>query len=144
MPQNARFALLVACLVLFSNAQAIVNACPITPPLETFLCNANEEYRSLQLIGEITILTGTSIPATNDAITEAVQNLKPFLSKGKNSVFFNTKAGDALNDFYIYWMTIINDSLPRSYEALPGYQQRMDERFTALQEKANRLRIATE
>ncbi|CAK0770311.1 exported hypothetical protein [Gammaproteobacteria bacterium] len=119
-------------------------SCPTTLSLDTFLCKANEEYYNLQLIGEVEILTGAPAPDTEGFGEEAKKRIKPFLAKAKSTVFFNTRAGEALNDFYVYWITIINDSHPRTYEDLSVYQQRGAERYAKLQEKANQLRISLE
>jgi len=77
-------------------------------------------------------------------VGEEKQRIKPFLAKARNSVFFNSKAGDFLNDFYGYWVTVLEDMSPYSYEGLSAYQHRADERYFALQERANRLRISLE
>ena len=139
-----RLVLFVICLAVYPQAYAVTNTCPATPALDAFLCNANEEYHTLQLIGEITLLTGAPISGITETPEEAVQHIKPFLTKERNAVFFNTNAGDALNDFYLYWLTMIDDISPRSYEDLSSYQKRCDDRYTDLQERANRLRIVSE
>jgi|GEM_PF-3046986 len=144
MMKASTFLIATIFLTGFSGVVSAIDFCPASAPLETFLCNANEDYHSLQFIGEVAILTNTSVPGTEAAIEEVRQHIKPFLVKAKNTVFFNTKAGEILNDFYIYWITLIDDSRPRPYEDLLLYQQRSDERYTVLQEKANRLRIAAE
>ncbi|CAK0750147.1 exported hypothetical protein [Gammaproteobacteria bacterium] len=144
MTKASVFFIAIICLASFSGVISAIDSCPTNSALETFLCNANEEYHSLQFIGEVAILTGTSVPGTEGAVEEARQHLKPFLTKAKNTVFFNSKAGESLNDFYIYWVTLVDDFRPRPYEDLAVYRQRSDERYTALQEKANRLRIAAE
>ncbi len=140
MLRTIPFALMFGWLGLCSGAPT----CPSSPSLDTFLCTANEEYRTLQLIGEISILTGAPVQDTKGSIDDAIQQIKPLLAKERTAVFFSTKAGDVLNEFYLYWVTIINDADPRTYEGLFDYQKRTDERYTTLQEKASHLRLAIE
>ena len=134
----------IVLMMYFLTMVVPLSACPVTPALEAFICNANEEYHHLKLIGEVEILTELAMPGMENLTDEARRHIKPFLNKAKNIVFFNTKAGEALNELYIYWITIIDDSQPHLQEDLGSYQKRSDERYTTLQEKANRLRIVAE
>ena len=136
--------LLLIGLISLSTTSPAEYVCPATPPIEAFLCTANEEYYTLQLIGEVSVLTAAPVVGTEGSIEEAKQRLKPVLAKAKNAVFFNTKAGDALNEFYVHWLTFIDDARPWPHEDLIAYQRRAHERYTTLQEKANHLRIVFE
>lgn len=131
-------------LACFSEIASGAAPCPNTPSVDAFICVANEEYHHLQLVGEVEILIQAPAPNTEGIIEEARKNIKPFLSKAKNAVFFNSHAGESLNDFHVYWITCIEDFHPHPYENLADYQKRADERYITLQEKANRLKISLE
>ena len=115
-----------------------------TSSIEVLICKTSQEYQDLKLIGEVEILINASAPDTENVIDEARKRIKPVYSKAKNAVFFNNRAGDALNEFFVYWITIINDYHPYNYEDLSAYQQRMNQKYIILQEKANHLRITFE
>jgi len=119
-------------------------SCPTAPILEAFFCNTDEQYKDLVLLGEIEILLSTTVTKMQDSAEDTKKKIKPLLTKAKNAVFFNSRAGEALNEFYLYWMTIIDDARPYSGETLDTYQKRVTERAFVLQERANRLRILTE
>lgn len=134
-------------LIIFIYNLTIISAwalpCPDTASaIELFICKANEAGQDLKLIGEVEILINATAPDIEKTLDDLKKRIKPFFSKAKNAVFFNNHAGEALNDFFVYWITMINDYHPRAYEDLPTYQRRFNEHYYHLQEKANYLRIA--
>lgn len=130
--------------ICFSGIIWAVTPCSPTPSLESFLCQAHDEYHKLWLLGKVEILLNTSSSDLKEIIEEAKKRIKPFLTKAKNSVFFNTRAAEALDDFYVYWITCVDNVYPYTSEDLMAYQKRSSERYFILQEKANRLKIALE
>ena len=94
------------------------------------------------MIAETEIMIGHPIEGSSAVAPASKEGIVPAYNAAKRALFWDTKGTEVLSEYYLYWVTVIDDCLPHSYETVNDYRRRLDERTFVLQHDANRLRMA--
>lgn len=83
-------------------------------------------------------------PAEADCISRRKKLLEPFYALAVRKYAKRKETVSLIKDFYSFWLTSMDEIKPRLNESRTAWNQRVDDRRTALLERGNRLNLEGE
>jgi hypothetical protein len=113
---------------------------PKMPAVDCFAHAAGLMYAMCGLTAELAIAEGNP-DRSSRCNTEARTHLAPPFERARRETAKNKDAADLLKDSYAYWLTVMNELMPKYDEVRLIYRQRLARQKETLDHKLNRLKL---
>lgn len=114
-----------------------------TPKMSAVDCFANVAgmmYAMCGLVTELAIVEG-DFDRLRRCRSEAKTHLGQPFERARKDTARNKDTTDLLKDSYAYWLTAMDDLMPKYEEVRPVYRQRVGRQKETLEHKLNRLKL---